>query len=285
MSIVFLVALVFGFILFTCALPVHDLWAEQRLIRKADQGKPVIQLPSIKAYDLVDKSGDYFSQWHQDSILEPILGTLGKGFFVESGAYDGETYSNTLYYEMKHGWSGLLIEPNPRLFVNLTAKHRRAYAFNGCLSPDGQAKNVQFADSFVGAGRGSIKTGQNDNDAVDKSYFFGVEAWPLHALLEAVGRRTVDFWSLDIEGSEGSVLLNTDFSKVEVGVLLVEMNKNGKNDNDVYEAMQRAGFKEVGHTCYDKGKLDGIFINPNYFKERNLEVPTADVLEPCDFGS
>jgi hypothetical protein len=31
------------------------------------------------------------------------------GVFVEAGAYDGETFSNTLYLEKRLGWTGLLV--------------------------------------------------------------------------------------------------------------------------------------------------------------------------------
>ena len=33
-----------------------------------------------------------------------------EGFFLESGALDGETRSNTLFFERFRGWRGLLIE-------------------------------------------------------------------------------------------------------------------------------------------------------------------------------
>ena len=39
------------------------------------------------------------------------------GFFVEIGAYDGETGSNTLFLEKHKSWDGLLIEANPLTFV------------------------------------------------------------------------------------------------------------------------------------------------------------------------
>ena len=39
-----------------------------------------------------------------------------RGFFVEAGANDGVSQSNTLYFERYLGWRGLLIEPIPELW-------------------------------------------------------------------------------------------------------------------------------------------------------------------------
>ena len=47
---------------------------------------------------------------------------INNGFFVEAGAYDGEMFSNTLFFELKKNWTGLLVEPNPDAFEMLTKK-------------------------------------------------------------------------------------------------------------------------------------------------------------------
>ena len=67
-------------------------------------------------------------QYGQVSRIEKIL-RLSKsnpksGFFIEAGAADGEWFSNTLYFERHHGWTGLLVEPNPDLLSNLVKTHR-----------------------------------------------------------------------------------------------------------------------------------------------------------------
>ena len=59
------------------------------------------------------------------------------GFFIETGAYDGEQMSNTLLLERSLGWRGLLIEPSRTLFPRLVAKHRRAWALHACCSQTG----------------------------------------------------------------------------------------------------------------------------------------------------
>ena len=44
------------------------------------------------------------------------------GFFIEAGAFDGEISSNTLFFELKQNWTGLLVEPNPDIFQMLNLK-------------------------------------------------------------------------------------------------------------------------------------------------------------------
>ena len=43
-------------------------------------------------------------------------GSLKNGFFVEAGADDFMTDSNTLYFETRKNWTGLLVEPNPIIY-------------------------------------------------------------------------------------------------------------------------------------------------------------------------
>ena len=49
---------------------------------------------------------------------------ITNGFYIEAGAFDGELSSNSLFYELKEGWDGLLIEPNPDAFEELKSKVR-----------------------------------------------------------------------------------------------------------------------------------------------------------------
>ena len=51
------------------------------------------------------------SQYGQEDYILELFENKKDGFFVEVGAYDGVTFSNTLLLE-KLGWRGLLIEGN-----------------------------------------------------------------------------------------------------------------------------------------------------------------------------
>jgi hypothetical protein len=52
-----------------------------------------------------------------------------RGVFVELGAYDGITSSNTLVLEKCHGWRGVLIEGNPTNYRFLASSGRNASRF------------------------------------------------------------------------------------------------------------------------------------------------------------
>ena len=67
------------------------------------------------------------SQFAEDLLLLPTLLRLvcGRpGTFVEAGAFNGYTYSNTAVLETCFGWSGLLVEANPANFRALAANAR-----------------------------------------------------------------------------------------------------------------------------------------------------------------
>ena len=66
------------------------------------------------------------------------------GFFIEAGAYDGEVYSNSLLFEKKLNWTGLLVEPNPDNFKSLLSKNRKSYSIETCLSTKSHVIEVSF---------------------------------------------------------------------------------------------------------------------------------------------
>lgn len=234
-----------------------------RLIRKFSRDEP---------YNLSWGVKGSYSQDHQDERLWPILSAIKGGFFVESGAFDGESMSNTLAYEQRLNWTGLLVEPFPQSFELLRGKHRKAYLFNGALSASNSIEHMQFQskDAQCGTACAGFQDFAEERYKTAPGRQFPVLAVPLEDLLRRIGRNTVDFWSLDIEGAEAAVLHGTDLSKFEVGVLLIEMNKGEKNNAGVEEVMQKFGFKKVGTT-----NLDGIYVNPSYFEKRSLPVPSA----------
>ena len=62
-------------------------------------------------------AGDRRSEYQQDLFLDKfIFKGLRNGFFIEAGADDFMLASNSLYFEEKYNWTGLLVEPVPFRF-------------------------------------------------------------------------------------------------------------------------------------------------------------------------
>jgi len=63
----------------------------------------------------------YFGLNQIDRELASIL-NFDDGFYVEIGANDGNTQSNTKHFELFRNWRGILIEPVPKTFKKLKKK-------------------------------------------------------------------------------------------------------------------------------------------------------------------
>ena len=99
---------------------------------------PAIHTPSLPAaapisYNLPTTNiddGVLDGQYGQPIFLDTVIfkRQVKNGFFIEAGADDFEHDSNSLLFEMQHGWSGLLVEPNPTIYPKGFLKQRKAWA-------------------------------------------------------------------------------------------------------------------------------------------------------------
>jgi hypothetical protein len=89
----------------------------------------------------------FHSQVGQDRfLLENFFRGKRQGVFVDIGAYDGETFSNSLFFERSMGWTGLCVEPLPSAFAKLRAI-RKAICENVCVADfEGEAEFTEADD-------------------------------------------------------------------------------------------------------------------------------------------
>jgi hypothetical protein len=174
-----------------------------------------------------------YSYQGQDEFVVAHLKGLRGGFFVDSGASDGVSGSNTKLLEDHYGWNGICVEPNAELYARLVA-HRRCHTVNCCLfERDGP---VEFLESARVLG-GIMET----YDPAHLAYARRATAasWPadadvgpvmkpartLRSVLDELGApKVIDYWSLDTEGSELAILESFPFDTYRFRVLTVEHN-------------------------------------------------------------
>ena len=184
----------------------------------------------------------------EDLLLWRFFEKRRRGFFVEIGAYDGITFSNTYFLEAV-GWSGILVEPNPDKFKECVRNRPFSKSVQAAIRGPGGDDSI---DLFVPEGPGGIDT---------LSYTFGTSdhrqrvertavrvrqlTVPAMTLAELLGETNepIDVLSIDVEGAEIDVLKGIDLDKADVAVLIVEDNSLGR-DHVVVEYLRERGYVE-----------------------------------------
>jgi hypothetical protein len=120
-------------------------------------------------------------------------------------------------------WSGVLIEADQTSFGKLLSRRRKSYALPVCLSLQPYPTRVVFKVTYaVGSVQESLTPEQfnaKDYREMENTHMITVQCFPFYSILLAIGRTQVDFFSLDVEGHELSVLKTIPWHKVNVKVL------------------------------------------------------------------
>ena len=144
----------------------------------------------------------------QDKFVLDFLKYRKNGTFVELGGYDGVTFSNTLWLEREHGWSGLLIEANPELCERIKHLQRRSWLYCGCLSSTPQQLN--FAKSGSLGGLVAYMDTKHKGYPQSQTQLTAVHCQRPSTIFNECFHQThpihIDFFSLDVEGAELQVL-------------------------------------------------------------------------------
>jgi len=170
-----------------------------------------------------------FSQVGQSALVDKLLSGRRGGFFVECGAADGESYSNSLLFELERNWTGLLIEANPSYHRDLLDKNRRAYVLSSCLSTERRPMTVELQPAGVLGGiANKMHPSHVERIGDRKRPEVVVNCFPLNSIMASLDVSHVDYLSLDVEGPELEILRTIDWSRLRIDVITVEYVITGK---------------------------------------------------------
>lgn len=160
------------------------------------------------------------SQTGQDLwVYGEAFNEMRNGFFLDVGAHDGLSISNTVILERRFGWKGICIEANPETYAALV-KNRKCRCVNVCLDAVEGEVDFELNDVFGGIVRHQ-KNEQGEN--LGKSSIARLSTRPLTAVLEECGApREIDYLSIDVEGAEERVFSGLDLEKYRFKVITIE---------------------------------------------------------------
>lgn len=194
-------------------------------------------------------------------------GKVKNGFFIEAGAHDFQFSSNSLYFELKYNWTGLLVEPHQLYYQRGLKTNRNVYSAEACFSFE------QWPTLMVYSLDNENMINVNDNKDDRR-----ITCLPLYSLLLAVGNPTVNYLSLDIEGGEFQVLKTVPWKKVDIQVISIESHFIGVRTegslDEVKSYMINKGYLHVpgAHKAYLL--MNGTYTGVQGFVTNELFVRT-----------
>lgn len=183
------------------------------------------------------------SQYSQELFALSELDFKRKGFFVEIGATNGISFSNTYMLEREFEWRGILAEPAKCWHQDLD-KNRNCFIEKRCVYGSSglelvfnetPARMLSTIDSFSGSDSWA------NSRSKGKRYL--VETISLNDLLSKYDApSTIDYLSIDTEGSEFEILRSVDFNLYNFKVITCEHN-NSENREKIRRLLMDNGYK------------------------------------------
>ena len=165
-------------------------------------------------------------------------------FFVEFGATDGMTLSNSYLLE-KTGWHGLLAEPDKNWHKKLF-QNRSAVIDTRCVYSSSE-KLVPFRESSIGELSGIVEFGNNDGWRETRKIgtIHQVETVSLLDFLKQNNAPfRIDFLSIDTEGSEFAIIEHFDFCEWDIRFVAIEHNFTSSKEK-IIDKMLNSGYVQV----------------------------------------
>lgn len=196
--------------------------------------------------------------WHCDKPLIPIFEkyfSFSSGYYVDVGANDGRSSSNTYHLEKNQDWNGVLIEPIMHVFFRskqIRSLQKNIFFNCACVDSSFTEENIQLfysglmtilsnqkmdldPISWAENGRKFLSRGET----VQKTWS---EARTLDSILfEANSPTQIDLLSIDVEGAELGVLKGIDFTRYVFKYILIETKTGSKS----HEYLVHANYKLI----------------------------------------
>ena len=193
------------------------------------------------------------SQLRQDLNVLEHFNFKQNGYFIDIGASDGISLSNTFLLEKNYNWSGICIEPILNDFNILITNRKNSICINKAIYNISDIK-MKFAIKNFNMCSGLVETMDNqvtiDNTVYDRSVnndlkeIVDVYTITLNDLLERNNAPTyIDYLSLDTEGSEFEILKSVDLKKYKFGIIDVEHNFVEPRRTQIRNLLENNGYK------------------------------------------
>ena len=202
----------------------------------------------------------YNSQIGQDKFIDEYFDKKEGLTFLDIGAHDGVSISNTFFLEKERKWKGICVKAQPSEFQKLKS-NRNCTCVNVAVSDYNGETDFIYVEGYA-----NMLSGISDDYNLshmqrirnEVSTYGGaintikVPVRTLQSILDEHNTHEIDFCSIDTEGSEFNIIKSIDFDKTEIKVFIIENNYGEKNIEEF--------LVEKGYYLYKKIEWDDVFV-------------------------
>ncbi len=206
----------------------------------------------------------YFSQYDQDKFLnEVVFSNKNYGFFIDIGAHDGITLSNSLFFERHKDWGGICVEPNPVVFQKLDL-NRVSINLNVCIGSENKKVKFTQIEGYSEMLSGiTEKYDDRHNERINNEILLEggkkneIEVKMIRLdCIDEIKNKKIDFISIDTEGNEYEIVKSINFDMLDVKSLVIE--------NNYKEDLIKKHLNSYGYRLIHKLDCDEVFLHKSY---------------------
>lgn len=225
------------------ALMPYDRYTYLKEVSRAVPAIDLIAaLPSHQSAMLVNLWRESRAQLFQDLFVLSQLDFKREGFFVEFGATDGVSLSNSYLLETRFGWEGILAEPCRAWHARLR-QNRKCNVETACVWTE-SGQNIVFNSATEGEYSTIASFSDSDLHASirRRGHKYTVDTISLVDLLKKYNApKIVDYLSIDTEGSEYDILRSFDFDLYQIRVITCEHNSTPQREK-IHSLLKAKGY-------------------------------------------
>ena len=196
---------------------------------------------------------EYYSQLGQDKFVDEFFFGKKNGTFLDIGAHDGVSLSNTYFLEKERGWTGICVEPSPNEYEKLKV-NRKSTNLNIAISDFEGISKFTYIKGYSNmlSGLSSEYNHLHKDRIKNELNTYGgtleeidIEVKPLQSILDKFNFLDIDLCTIDTEGSELRIINSIDFSKTNIKMFIIENNYDENQINDLLVSKNYVLFTKI----------------------------------------
>ena len=184
---------------------------------------------------------EHFTQTDEQPVILRELADIPNGRFLDIGAHDGQTLSNTRALALL-GWWGTLVEPNPHLFLDLLKRYGNDERFT--LINAAMSDKSGLTDFFYDSHGPQFSSSISSNAKELFPHLIGSPKFKVNAISPKDLTGDFDFVSIDTEGHDLLILKSMRGRLDKTRLVCIEHTQEASYEG-IIEELRHQRFEQV----------------------------------------